>query len=69
MPVLTGPHTPCILRSALYGPWASCGPECLVVERYAWGMGARGEPLPDDVPDLAREAWQHGERVTRRARR
>ena len=28
-----------------------------------------GEPLPDDVPDLAREAWQHGERVTRRARR
>jgi hypothetical protein len=40
-----------------------------VVERYAWGMGARGEPLPDEVPELAREAWEHGERVTRRARR
>lgn len=61
-------HLPCILRSALYGPHAACSHECDVVANYSWAMGARNEPLPDDVPALAREAWKVGEAETRRAR-
>jgi hypothetical protein len=63
------PHTRCIIRSAIYGPHAACSHDCDVVSRFAWAMGARNEPLPADVPPLARVAWKQGEAETRRARR
>ena len=63
---MTTDHSRCLQAAALYGPRAACGPECLVVERYAWAMGARGEALPEDVPPLAREAWEHGRKSVRR---